>query len=299
MTPLSSNPKTLLALALAASMLFGCQTGISPANAQSQPPGTLSTQERIKRGQALFDEKCRTVAGEKIYRTVPDVEGVLLLKVRPRVGGNEWADKMWPGAAFALEATAEEFINTFLGYEEAFSREGPRAITQKNRGYINTSFKPGVKEHPGYRYVDIIDDKDGKRYRVTGLEKVVGKKDTSAKGVQMAMEKDPNYDLNIYRWTLDKTPAPDSVPRYAVTYEDHVVPEERALWLASGTIKVIDQQTGELLGEMTRYAWSAGAPSAANPSPWLTAYKCPGHAEAAGSATRMFVDQILIPKKDK
>ncbi|HQU80927.1 MAG TPA: hypothetical protein PLU47_15855 [Azonexus sp.] len=282
MTPPCSNPNTLLALALTASLLFGCQTGISPANAQSQPPGTLSTQERIKRGQALFDEKCKTVAGEKIYKTVPEVEGVLLLKVRPRVGGNEWADKMWPGAAFALEATADEFINTFLGYEEAFSKEGPRAITQKNRGYINTSFKPGFKEHPGYRYVDIIDDKDGKRYRHV-----------------LAQKQRPNSTIGWIDVVLNKTSAPDPTPRYAVTYEDHVVPEERALWLASGTVKVIDQQTGEVLGEMTRYAWSAGAPTAANPSPWLTAYKCPGHAEAAGSATRMFVDQILIPKKEK
>lgn len=40
-----------------------------------------------------------------------------------------------------------------------------------------------------------------------------------------------------------------------MTYEDHVVPEERALWLASSTVKVINRQTNEVLGEMTRYAW--------------------------------------------
>ena len=115
----------------------------------------------------------------------------------------------------------------------------------------------------------------------------------------MALEKNPNYDLNVYRWTLDKTPTLDPAPRYAVTYEDHVVLEERALWLASSTVKVIDRETNEVLGEMTRYVWSAGAPSSANPSPWLSAYACPKSKGLSGYATRMFVDQVLIPKGDQ
>ncbi|MBK6638440.1 MAG: hypothetical protein IPG34_12730 [Rhodocyclaceae bacterium] len=54
---------------------------------------------------------------------------------------------------------------------------------------------------------------------------------------------------------LDKTPAPNPAPRYGVTFEDHVIPAERALGLASSTVKVIDLKTGEVLGEMLRYAW--------------------------------------------
>ena len=296
MKNLSQNLRSPLALVLATLLVAACQTTSPPA--QAQQPGALSIQERVQRGRALFDEKCRTVAGEKIYKTVPDVEGVLLLKVRPQAGEREWADRMWPGAAFAIEATANDFINTFLGYEHSADRIEP--VKSNSRGYIGTDFQPDNPSNvPGYRYVDIIDEKDGKRYRVSGSQKVVGRKDTTAKGVQMAMEKDPNYDLNIYRWLHEKSPAPDPAPRYAVTYEDHVVPEERALWLASGTVKVIDRQTNEVLGEMIRYAWSPGAPSRVNPSPWLTAYKCPAHAVGAGAATRKFVDQILIPAKEK
>ena len=37
---------------------------------------------RYDKAKALFDERCKT-AGEKIYRTVENVEGVLLMKVRP------------------------------------------------------------------------------------------------------------------------------------------------------------------------------------------------------------------------
>ncbi len=113
-----------------------------------------------RKARALYEEKCRTVAGEKIYRTVLDVEGIVLLKVRPEAGGREWADLMWPGAAFALESRADEYITTFLGYEQS-SREGV-PVTPDRRGYINTNYVPeNASNLPGYRYVDVIDEKDG------------------------------------------------------------------------------------------------------------------------------------------
>jgi hypothetical protein len=283
MKNLSQNLRSPLALVLATLLVAACQTTSPPA--QAQQPGALSIQERVQRGRALFDEKCRTVAGEKIYKTVPDVEGLLLLKVRPHAGEREWADRMWPGAAFAIEATANDFINTFLGYEHSADRIEP--VKSNSRGYIGTDFQPDNPSNvPGYRYVDIIDEKDGKRYRYSGRW-------------DEPWQTDKSYLKGYIKFYLDKTPAPDPAPRYAVTYEDHVVPKERALWLASGTVKVIDRQTNEVLGEMTRYAWSAGAPTSANPSPWLTAYKCPGHSVGANAATRKFVDQVLLPKKEK
>jgi hypothetical protein len=262
-------------------------------------PTWADTKLRTTEGKALFEEKCRTVAGEKIYKTIRDVEGLLLLKIRPEHAEGQEADLLWPGAAFALEARTDEYIKTFLGYEIGAGdpKTGiPTPITPKDRGYIVPDQRPGAR--PGYRWVEVLDEKDGKRYRYSGSEKVVGKKDVTAKGVQMAMARDPNYDLNVYRWTLDKVPAPGASPRYGVTFEDYVVPEERRRGLASSTVKVIDLKTGEVLGEMLRYTWSPGAPSSANPRPWLTAYKCPGHAVGSGEATRKFVDQVLIPREE-
>ena len=297
---------TLIALGLFA----GCDGDSAPkvANAPAMitervasDPAQMTPLQRAEAGKALWEEKCRTVAGEKIYKTVPDVEGLLLLKVRPRAWEPEWADPNWPGAAFALEARTDEYITTFLGYEYAtftLGRDGPNEITKERRGYIATDPRPGLMDRPGYRYVDVIDPNDGQRYRYSGSVKIVGRKDTAAKGVQMALARNPDYDLNIYRWTLDRVLAPAPSPRYGVTFEDHVIPEDRALGVASSTVRVIDLQTDEVLGEMLRYAWSTPA-SSANPSPWLTAYKCPGHAVGAGAATRKFVDQVLIPRKEQ
>ncbi|RLJ65129.1 hypothetical protein [Sulfurisoma sediminicola] len=274
-------------------LLAACQT-----NAPKAEPPKDAVQQRVQDGKTLWEEKCRTVAGEKIYRKVEGVEGVLLMKVRPRAGEREWADRNWPGAAFARELHSDSYITSFLGFEEALGTDGkPRAITPDRRGYITTTRNPGGL--PGYRWVEVIDEKDGQRFRYTGSEKVVGRKDVNAPNVKIELERNPNYDLNVYRYTLDKAPSISPPPRYGVTYEDHVIPEERYLGIASSTIKVIDLKTNEVLGEMTRYAWSPGAPSRVNPSPWLTAYRCPEHAVGTDQYTRKFVDQILIPAKEK
>jgi hypothetical protein len=254
---------------------------------------------RATKGKALFEEKCRTTAGERIHRTISDIEGVVLLKIRPARGDRELADQMWPGAAFARESPADEYIKTFLGYEHSSSPRG-EPVTSTSRGYIGTDFQPNNPSNlPGYRFVDVIDAKDGQRYRYTGSEQVVAKKDVNAPAVKAALQANPKYDLNIYRYTLKKQLATEPSPRYGVTFEDHVAAEERILGIASSTIKVVDLQSKEVLGELTRYAWSPGGPSAANPTPWLTAYRCPDHAVGTNAATRKFADQILIPKRGK
>lgn len=273
-----------LAAALLAAALTACAQ--SPQT-QRQAAEREATQARMTDGKALFEEKCRSVAGEKIHRKVENVEGLLLMKVRPQAGDREWSHRDWPGAAFALEATANGYIETFLGYEYGSEALGgiPTPIRPDYRGFISPERKPGGL--PGYRWVEVIDVKDGLRYRYTTLREEPWKTDSS-------------YSKSYVRWSVDRTPSPSAAPpRYGVTFEDYVIPEERYLGVASSTVKVIDLQTKEVLGEMTRYAWSPGAPSRVNPSPWLTAYKCPGHARGSDSATRKFVDQILIPAKEK
>jgi len=251
---------------------------------------------KIKQAEALYKEKCEKVAGIKIYKTVPEVEGVLLLKIRPERSDRELADPNWPGAAFGREARGNSYIESFLGYENPVMAD--RSITPNHRGQISTANNPGSL--PGYRWVEVPDPQDGQRYRYSGSVKVVGKKDPTAYNVQLELKRDPNYDMNVYRWSMDKTPSPSKIPpRYAVTFEDHVIPEERALWVASGTVKVLDLKTNEVLGEMTRYAMShIHAPR--HSMPWLNHSVCPRFGTTSDSDdSRQFVDKILIPKKEQ
>lgn len=283
MKTLLSKPGILVALFI----LAGC--GGAPAISRE---AREAAQAQMAQGKALFEEKCRTVAGEKIYRKVENVEGIVLLKVRPERGDKELSDRMWPGAAFARESTGDWYITSFLGYEHSSSQKGEPVATQR-RGYITPEYRPDNPSNlPGYRYVDVIDEKDGKRYRYTGSTKEV----TRISSILIGGDGKP---FRTKAFVLEKTTAPDPSPRYGVTFEDHVIPEERMLGLASSTVKVLDLQTGEVLGEMIRYAWSPSGPSRTNPVPWLTAYRCPDHAVGTGEASRKFVDQILIPAKEK
>jgi hypothetical protein len=262
------------ALTLAAT---GCQ---SVANTPQNPEVVAMA----KAGKAYFEEKCKTVAGEKIYRTVADVEGVLLMKVRPARSETELQDPKWAGAAFAIEAYGDGYIKTFLGYEHAAGRPDgtPGQVTPDKRGYITPDKRPGGL--PGYHYVDVIDSKDGQRYRVIGTYKEI----THTRSHDFVKVKTLDY-------VLEKTLATAPAPHYGVTYEDHVIPAERAIGVASSTVKVVDLSTNEVLGEMIRYVYR---PRGLRLTEWLTADKCPGHAWGSDAASRKFVDQVLKPKAE-
>ena len=75
--------------------------------------------KRYEPAKARFDQLCQN-AGEKIYRTADNVDGILLLKVR---GDDEkyqdsfynpLKDQMWEDAALPSEFDREEYIGSFL-----------------------------------------------------------------------------------------------------------------------------------------------------------------------------------------
>lgn len=179
------------------------------------------------------------------------------------------------------EVSGAEYITSFLGRESP--AQGP--IDPQHRGHIGTKYPPNPGSLPGYRWVEVLDPQDGLRYRYSAR-------------YEERWQNDKKYLKGDFWFNLDKTPSPSKTPpRYAVTFEDHVIPEERALWVASSTVKVLDLKTNEVLGEMTRYAISyIHAPSYS--MPWLNHSVCPTMNGPDGARTRHFVDQILIPKKD-
>ena len=228
-------------------------------------------QRRYQQREAEFNQLCRTKAGYKIHRVVTDVEGIRLLKVRHRI---QDGDMLAPGAAFGLEAEDDEYISNFLAYRYS--------IVQLDNSYgVNTSRH--ADSWPGFRYVDVLDEKDGKYYRYTGRWDEPWKYDKS-------------YLKGYIKFFLDKVSSPQPLARYAVTFEDSVIPEERAKGFASSKVIVLDTQTNEVLAEMVRYVWGPNKPTAYTPNPWLTTDKCPGVAEGSDSATRQFVDRVLVAK---
>ncbi len=85
-----------------------------------------------------------------------------------------------------------------------------------------------------------------------------------------------------------------------VCFSTYAVPvilgEIKKLFRDSGTVKVIDTQTNEVLGEMVRYAYFPGKIGSGASANWGRADLCPGALLNAGHATRLFVDHVLVAR---
>lgn len=278
-------------------VLVACAT---TGGAQSGP----SREERAARlanAEAMFDQRCKT-AGEKIHRTVDNVEGIFLMKLRPEGinRGNQFA----MDDPYGSDSGGEAYLKGFFLESHLFAN---RFANAEMTAYIRAHYS-------GYHYVEAIDPKDGKRYRYTGAIKSVGKKDVSAPNVQINMKRDPNYDLNIYAFVLDKTPVSGPPPRYGVTYEDISTREEREYWIAGSSLKVIDLKTNEVIAERIGYMMDRGQGNdSGGRGPWLMAASnacprfesekpalqgLPGFSQQHGQ-TRRFVVKVLKPILEK
>ena len=235
--------------------------------------------EKYAKAEALFKERCKT-AGVVIKRTVKDVEGIELRKVRPKL---EWGDKryfdpMFEGAALAAEPGGDEYLKRFL-----LSKIRLIDAPEERDALVRPERQPGLRELPswrGYRYVEIVDPLEGKRYRVT-------------------LPWDPTQ-VNI-NGQVQREISTGSPPRYALDQLDIVDPADRAYWIAGTQLRAIDQQTGEVLGQLTRYVFDPGFGSgAAGVWPWQYASRteCPSiPGEPIGHTTHRFVQTVLIPKQ--
>ena len=253
--------------------------------------------KRVQTAQALFQERCKT-AGEKIYQTADHVEGIFLMKLRPKQAN--FSDQYELDDPYGSDLGGDAYIQSFLRGSYQHQTTGAPA--------------PGSPPRTGYSYVEALDPSDGKRYRYTGSVKAVGKMDATAPNVQIDLKRNPNFDLNIYSFVLDRTLATGPMPRYGVTYEDISTREEREYWIAGSVLKVMDLQTQKVMAERIGYMMDPGQGNTlGGRSPWLLAanHACPSFQRNALKASRQpgfasqahqtqdFVEKVLKPKADK
>ena len=101
--------------------------------------------KRYDPAKARFDQLCQN-AGEKIYRTADNVDGILLLKVRgddekyQNYSYNPRKDQMWEDAAVASEFDREAYIEEFLLWAtSSFPRYAYIDVVQKDSSIIRYS----------------------------------------------------------------------------------------------------------------------------------------------------------------
>jgi len=239
---------------------------------------------RYDKAKAVFVERCKK-AGVVIKRTVKEVEGIELVKIRQPIpfGGREYFDPMYPEAAMAGERRGDDYIKQFLMSEFLDDRLPNR------RGGFGPPTKGDRDTHSisrrGYKFVEYVDPLNGNRMRCV-----------------------PDWSLNHPNWVpgqhrCDKVESPRT--RYALDYEDLVDPADRELWIAGVRLKVIDKQTGDVIAELTQFVWDSGfGVSTTGRWPWQYAgtaasTMCPSDStRRTGFETRYFIDTILQPTQD-
>lgn len=223
----------------------------------------VQAKARYDAAMTRFQMHCKN-AGEKIARTVENVDGVFLMKLR--VNKNDLEPEQFKlNDPYGRDYDDEGLIESFFWGRNKNGRLDQGSLTGE-----------------GYRYVDAVDPKDGQRYRYTG------------------------YHVDPYHFKLNKTAPTTPEPRYGVTYDDISTREDREFWIAGSSLRVIDLQTNEVIGERIGYMIDKGQGSQAGfRQPWeFAAYNaCPAfplispdqpHVDQSGQ-TRHFVEKILKP----
>ena len=260
---------------------------VTATGAQSGPSREVRA-ARLAKAEAMFAERCKK-AGEKIHRTVDNVEGIFLMKLRPE--GINRENQFAMDDPYGSDSGGEAYLKGFFlqSYLSA-NRYASAEMTE----YIRANYI-------GYRYIEANDPKDGKRYRYTGR-------------IDQPWLRDKRYGEWVREFVLDKVPVSGAPPRYGVTYDDISTREEREYWIAGSSLKVIDLKTTEVIAERIGYMMDRGQGNdSGGRGPWLMAASnacprfgsekpaiqgLPGFSQQHGQ-TRTFVVKALKPKLEK
>lgn len=228
--------------------------------------------------RTLFQQRC-AVAGERILRTVKDVDGVLLLKLRPEA--RNFGNQFRLDDPYGSEYLGEGYIKSFLQAHHELPGEIARL---KGRSY-------SASEQIGYTFVEADNPSDGKRHRYMAIIDQPGKTD-------------PRYVIDYARVVVTSSPSSGPSPRYGVTYDDISTTEDRKHWIAGSSLKILDLQTNEVIAERIGYMMDPGQGNkSGGRSPWLIAasHACPAFkgrhpALSQGGQTDRFVEKVLQPR---
>lgn len=224
---------------------------------------------RLEKAQVLYAERCKT-AGDKIYRTVENVEGVLLIKVRP--------DEINLSNQYAMDDPFGADCHGIACVE---------GLLRISKGA--SSFPKGASIRNGkFNWVEAVDTSDNQLYRYVGITKF-----------------HPNGDPYF---STEKTKIERPMARFGITYDDISTREDREQWIAGGSLKVIDLTTQEIIAERTGFMMDIGLGNTnGSRSPWAYAYDhaCPQLSTTTdgraiiGGRTQKFVFSVLHSPVEK
>lgn len=232
---------------------------------------------RLAQAKAHFEMRCKS-AGEKVHRTVENVDGVVWMKWRePISNADNFADQYKLNDPYGRDCGGEDCIVKLLR-----ATEGLELDPQKKEPH-----------HQGYRFVESRNPQDGKPYRYSLR-------------LYRPFDRDPKWLKTLIRPELVSEPIDKLTTRYGVTWDDISTKEDRDRWIAGSSLKVVDLQTNEVIAERIGYMmdWGQGSQEGFR-SPWLFAeyMACPAFEESSAgnpikaSRSRNFIRKVLQPNR--
>lgn len=230
--PLSFGVVRAAFVATSVALLVAC--GSTPTRREIP----TAVQERREQGMAMWKSRCEK-SGVFIHKTIKNVEGIYLINVRLRSNfGESQEDQFALDDPYGYDSVGDNYMRSFLRGAHPRAPDGGPPYPDSPR--------------TGFSYVEAIDPKDGQLYRYTGV-------------VSASPGAPP-------RLGLVKRPIQARTARFGVEFKDISTREERELWIAGSSLRVIDLDTNEVVAERIGYMidWAQGS-RAGNRLPWLWA----------------------------
>jgi hypothetical protein len=231
----------------------------------SQWPAEYRHKRKYEAAKALFDERCKT-AGEKVYRTVENVEGVFVMKHR--------TEELNYGHQYKLDDP--------YGYAGA----GENYLKLFVRGRPTVPAKTGELIDPAnvvsYKFVEVADEAGTGFYRYT----TPMPRDESERITRNGGGVVPLVKVAITARTA----------RYGITWDDVSTREDREHWIAGSSQKIVDLKTNEVIAERIGYMFDrALGDTSGGRSPWSAARDsaCP----PLNEKTFYFFDRVIQPTR--
>lgn len=240
--------------------------------------GQEAPASRSKIARALFDQHCST-SGERIFRTVDDVDGIFLMKLRLTRNLDKQYELDDP---YGSDLEHDAYIASFL--KPTYDVKVMSTIVVP---------KPLRKHYPtGFQFVEAVDRADGRRYRYTA-------------SIEEPGQSNPHYLKGVFRSVVAKDISSRPTPRYGVTFDDISTPRDRQYWIAGSSLKIVDLVKNEVIAERIGYMFDPAQGSKAGyRSPWIEAasFACPSFglpyaANYQAGQTIRFTEKVLHPKR--
>lgn len=221
-------------------MKWGCAAGVMAAFAYPVATHVVERnhwldQQSARRAAAMahFQRRCRT-AGDQVYRVVEDVDGIVWMTWRPV---NVGADQFALDDPYGRDCSGDDCIRILLRATSGAGLDRPEA-----RQYAS-----------GYRFVETVDPRDGKRYRYTATLALVRKRTPAEREWYRTSSGGRDPGPAIYEFKVERQAIAAFTARYGLTWEDISTPDDREHWIAGGALKAIDLRTQEVVAERRGY----------------------------------------------